>query len=195
MFRPASKCSEAVPRRVPLPPLGASSGQNLRLRAPRGYVGTVEDEEQETVTDCGPRTEGERNADKIHLGLPGANNSKMVRQHGNPCQRGYLLYGPPGIGKSSFSFSIAGRFDLDIYVLNISSLSDSKSKTLFSELPQHCVVLFEDVDAASSKRTKDTDTNLDTNALLVLKPLLTQRYPYRPYSMFSIELHHQKAEC
>ncbi|KAH8695736.1 mitochondrial chaperone bcs1 [Phaeosphaeriaceae sp. PMI808] len=68
-------------------------------------------------------------------------------------QRGYLLYGPPGTGKSSFSFSIAGRFDLDIYILNISSLNDSKIKTLFAELPRRCVLLLEDVDAVSSKRS------------------------------------------
>jgi len=82
-------------------------------------------------------------------------------RHGIPYQRGYLLYGPPGTGKSSISFSIAGWFDLDIYILNIAGISDNRLKTLFSELPQHCVVLLEDVDAASSKRTEDTDTNLD----------------------------------
>ncbi|KAF2176611.1 P-loop containing nucleoside triphosphate hydrolase protein [Zopfia rhizophila CBS 207.26] len=30
-------------------------------------------------------------------------------------QRGYIFHGPPGTGKSSFAFSIAGHFDLDIY--------------------------------------------------------------------------------
>jgi chaperone BCS1 len=84
---------------------------------------------------------------------------RWYSKRGIPYQRGYLLYGPPGTGKSSFSFSIAGQFDLDIYILNISGLSDSNLKTLFAELPRHCVVLLEDVDAASSKRAEDTNTN------------------------------------
>ncbi|KAH8706865.1 BCS1 N terminal-domain-containing protein [Phaeosphaeriaceae sp. PMI808] len=79
-----------------------------------------------------------------------------------PYQRGYLLYGPPGTGKSSFSFSIAGQFDLDIYILNISSLNDNKIKTLFAELPRRCVLLLEDIDAVSSKRS-DANMNLGQN--------------------------------
>ncbi|KAH8704294.1 BCS1 N terminal-domain-containing protein [Phaeosphaeriaceae sp. PMI808] len=79
-----------------------------------------------------------------------------------PYQRGYLLYGPPGTGKSSFSFSIAGQFDLDIYILNISGLNDNKIKALFAELPRRCVLLLEDVDAVSSKRS-DANMNLGQN--------------------------------
>ena len=52
---------------------------------------------------------------------------------------------------------------MDIYILNISGLNDNNLKTLFAELPRHCVVLLEDVDAASSKRTEDTNTNLGQN--------------------------------
>ncbi|KAF2191745.1 P-loop containing nucleoside triphosphate hydrolase protein [Zopfia rhizophila CBS 207.26] len=68
-------------------------------------------------------------------------------------QRGYIFHGPPGTGKSSFAFSIAGHFDLDIYVLNIPTLNNHTLKTLFTELPRHCVVLLEDVDAVGLKRT------------------------------------------
>jgi replication-associated recombination protein RarA len=31
-------------------------------------------------------------------------------------------YGPPGTGKSSWSLSIAGERDLDIYILNLSTV-------------------------------------------------------------------------
>ncbi|KAF2177369.1 putative mitochondrial chaperone bcs1 [Zopfia rhizophila CBS 207.26] len=75
---------------------------------------------------------------------------------GLPYQRGYLLYGPPGTGKSSLSLSIAGQFDLDVYVLTMSSLNDHNLKTLFAELPQHCIVLLEDVDATGVHRTQDS---------------------------------------
>lgn len=80
-----------------------------------------------------------------------------------PYQRGYLFYGLPGTGKSSFSLSIAGRFSLDLYVLSIPSLNDRSLKTLFDELPQRCVVLLEDVDAIGLDRSQGviTDTSLD----------------------------------
>ena len=89
---------------------------------------------------------------------------KWYSNRGIPYQRGYLLYGPPGTGKSSFSFSVAGQFDLDIYILSISSLSDNTLKTLFAELPRHCVVLLEDIDVASSKRTGNSHLGLDQNS-------------------------------
>lgn len=99
---------------------------------------------------------------------------------GLPYQREYLLCSPPGTGKSSFSLSVAGHFDLDLYVLSMSGLSNHSLKTLFADLPQHCVVLLEDVDATSLKRTqeknayasqsgfpqKSTDGNVSLSTLL-----------------------------
>jgi len=61
-----------------------------------------------------------------------------------------LLYGPPGTGKSSLSKSIAGHFDLDIYILSLSDTNEARLKNLFAELPSRCVILLEDIDAVSS---------------------------------------------
>jgi chaperone BCS1 len=60
---------------------------------------------------------------------------KWYSSRGIPYRRGYLLYGPPGTGKSSLSLSIAGCFDLDIYILNLPSVDDGSLSTLFAELP------------------------------------------------------------
>ncbi|KKZ60646.1 hypothetical protein EMCG_04692 [[Emmonsia] crescens] len=68
------------------------------------------------------------------------------------------IVGAPGTGKSSFSLSVARRFELDIYVLNLSSIDDSRLNSLFSQLPPHCVILLEDIDAASTTRTEDSET-------------------------------------
>lgn len=76
-------------------------------------------------------------------------------RRGLPYQRGYLLHGPPGTGKSSLCLSMAGHFDLDVYVLTMSSLNDHSLKSLFAELPQHCIVLVEDVDATAVHRKSD----------------------------------------
>ncbi|KAG5748610.1 hypothetical protein H9Q72_003108 [Fusarium xylarioides] len=72
-----------------------------------------------------------------------------------PYRRGYLLFGPPGTGKSSFSLSIAGELDLDIYVISIPSVNDQTLKDLFDGLPDRCVVLLEDIDAAGATRSRD----------------------------------------
>ncbi|KAH8724111.1 BCS1 N terminal-domain-containing protein [Phaeosphaeriaceae sp. PMI808] len=75
-------------------------------------------------------------------------------------QRGYIFYGPPGTGKSSFALSIAGHFDLDVYVLNIPTLNNHTLQKLFTELPQHCVVLLEDIDAVGMKRTASSNSDV-----------------------------------
>ncbi|KAJ6003700.1 hypothetical protein N7522_006392 [Penicillium canescens] len=72
-----------------------------------------------------------------------------------PYRRGYLLHGPPGTGKSSFSFSVAGELGMDIYVVSIPSVDDESLKTLFEELPDNCVVLLEDIDAVGSVYCRD----------------------------------------
>ncbi|PVH68428.1 P-loop containing nucleoside triphosphate hydrolase protein, partial [Cadophora sp. DSE1049] len=72
--------------------------------------------------------------------------------------KGESLYGPPGTGKSSLTCAIAGTCDLDIYILNISSLDDSSLGKLFSELPANCVVLVEDIDAVNATQSRQRGT-------------------------------------
>ncbi len=62
-------------------------------------------------------------------------------QHNIPYRRGYLLYGPPGTGKSSLSSAVAGKFGLDIYIVNIPGVNDHILEELFNELPERCIVL------------------------------------------------------
>ena len=64
---------------------------------------------------------------------------------GIPYRKGYLLYGPPGTGKSSLCLSLAGRFNLDVYILNISAANGHSLGALFAELPSRCLLLLEDV--------------------------------------------------
>ncbi|KAH7016394.1 putative mitochondrial chaperone bcs1 [Microdochium trichocladiopsis] len=73
---------------------------------------------------------------------------------GIPYRKGYLLYGPPGTGKSSLCLSLAGRFDLDVYILNISAADRNSLGALFAELPSRCLLLLEDVDAVGAARPR-----------------------------------------
>ncbi|NXQ35415.1 BCS1 protein, partial [Alaudala cheleensis] len=71
-----------------------------------------------------------------------------------PYRRGYLLYGPPGCGKSSFITALAGELEYSICLLSLSdhSLSDDRLNHLLSVAPQQSIILLEDVDAAFISR-------------------------------------------
>ncbi|KAH9452983.1 hypothetical protein Pst134EB_016924 [Puccinia striiformis f. sp. tritici] len=76
--------------------------------------------------------------------------AKWYGDRGIPYRRGYLLHGPPGSGKSSFIFALAGELQYHICVLNLSErgLSDDKLNHLLTNVPERSVILLEDVDAA-----------------------------------------------
>ncbi|KAK0624757.1 putative mitochondrial chaperone bcs1 [Bombardia bombarda] len=81
-------------------------------------------------------------------------------EHGISYKRGYLLHEPPGTGKSSLSLSIAGCFDLEIYTLSLSSISEKSLGRLLHKLPLYCIVLLEDVDAVET-RSRRTEQGSD----------------------------------
>ncbi|KAJ7100648.1 P-loop containing nucleoside triphosphate hydrolase protein, partial [Mycena belliarum] len=86
-------------------------------------------------------------------------------ERGIPFRRGYLLYGAPGSGKTSFIHSVAGELGLDVYVLSLSriGLDDAALGELVNALPERCVALMEDIDAAfTSGLNRDTAPPLNT---------------------------------
>jgi len=87
--------------------------------------------------------------------------STWYSDHGIPYQRGYMLYGPPGTGKTSLVVAIASAFGRDIHIINLSGVTDSMMIQLMAELPEHAIVLIEDVDSIFEQRKKTSDTNED----------------------------------
>jgi chaperone BCS1 len=69
----------------------------------------------------------------------------------------YLFHGPPGTGKTSLSFALAGVFGLEVYCvsLNEKDMTESDLATLFDTLPSRCIVLLEDIDSAGLKREEE----------------------------------------
>lgn len=85
--------------------------------------------------------------------------SRWYANRGLPYRRGYLLFGPPGTGKTSLSFALAGVFGLDIYCMSLSekTLTEEDLIMLFNSLPKRCIVLLEDIDSAGviKKKTQE----------------------------------------
>ncbi|KAF2904089.1 hypothetical protein ILUMI_02084 [Ignelater luminosus] len=81
-------------------------------------------------------------------------NPSWYIERGIPYRRGYLLYGPPGCGKSSYITALAGKLEFGICVLNLSErgLSDDRLNHLLSVAPQQSIILLEDIDAAFVSR-------------------------------------------
>ncbi|KAF9040217.1 P-loop containing nucleoside triphosphate hydrolase protein [Hymenopellis radicata] len=143
----------------------------LTCRASRTDVYTTNDIESKyhcwQLTSSGPK----RGLNSIILEpglksflLKNAQNFLKSKQwyadRGIPFRRGYLLYGAPGSGKTSFISALAGELGLDIYSISLShkGLDDTSLAKLLNKLPERCIALIEDIDAALT-----TSLNRDQN--------------------------------
>ncbi len=101
-------------------------------------------------------------------------SSKWYHERGIPYRRGYLLYGPPGSGKSSFIQALAGELDYNICIMNLTELgmTDDRFAHLLNNLPPRSIILLEDVDAAFSDRTVNESVSKGYQSMLTLSGLL-----------------------
>ena len=55
--------------------------------------------------------------------------------------------------------SLAGELGLDVYIISLSraGLDDTSLSALISELPERCIALMEDIDAAFNKRVQTSE--------------------------------------
>jgi chaperone BCS1 len=96
---------------------------------------------------------------------------EWYQQHSVPYRRGYLLYGPPGNGKSSLIFSICSELNYRVCVMNLTrgGLDDQGLLDSMASLPPRSVVCLEDIDAIVQKREvkrKDTLSTLTFTGVL-----------------------------
>ena len=75
---------------------------------------------------------------------------------GVPYRRGYLLYGPPGNGKTSVVKALAGELRMSIYLMLLSDpeMSDNRVSDLLAAVPERSLLLLEDVDCAFIRRKR-----------------------------------------
>ena len=85
-------------------------------------------------------------------------NSKWYYDRGVPYRRGYLLFGPPGGGKSSLIQALASHLDYGICLLNLAGdlvMTDDRLHHLLHSIPDKTFILLEDIDAAMASPMGD----------------------------------------
>ena len=81
-------------------------------------------------------------------------------RRGIPWRRGYGLFGPPGVGKTTLTLAIASHFNLGIMPVSLMSIySDGCLVRCLSYAPAGTILLIEDIDAAFDENRKPRKEN------------------------------------
>lgn len=87
-------------------------------------------------------------------------SADWYHDRGIPYQKGYLLYGTPGNGKTSLVLALASKFNRDIYIMKIAGTTDNSFRDLIAKVPKHSIVLIEDIDCFFVKRKSQVEANI-----------------------------------
>lgn len=70
-------------------------------------------------------------------------------------KRGFMFYGPPGVGKTSLTRAIAEEFDLPVHLFDLSSMTNGDLCTAWNYVLEGgpCIALLEDIDNIFHGRT------------------------------------------
>jgi hypothetical protein len=81
-------------------------------------------------------------------------SENWFKEHLVPHKRGWLLYGKPGTGKTSFIRGLAQELNIPILIFDLSTMSNKDFQDNWSSIlgKTPCIVLFEDLDAIFDKR-------------------------------------------
>jgi len=91
---------------------------------------------------------------------------KFFRKVGRAWKRGYLLFGPPGTGKSSMIAAMANHLKYNIYDLELTQVYDNSTlKQLLVNTTSKSIIVIEDIDCSlelSGQRAKDVASPVET---------------------------------
>lgn len=105
---------------------------------------------------------GKQDKDRILLDLDRflkSETKSWYEERGIPYKRGYLFYGKPGTGKTSMLTVMASKFNLNIRIINLSTVSnDNDLLQALLRIPARSLLVLEDIDIALGKALKKRDT-------------------------------------
>lgn len=91
-------------------------------------------------------------------------------EHDVPWRRGYMLYGAPGTGKTSFVRGLAMTFKIPIFSFDLAGFTNDELKCSWSRVASSGngprIILIEDIDATFVGRQNITKSDLTFDALL-----------------------------
>jgi len=75
-------------------------------------------------------------------------------ENGIPYRTGVILHGIPGTGKTSLIKALCDKFEKDLYVISLNSLTDSTFEEALTSLPRNALALIEDIDTYSVAKSR-----------------------------------------
>ena len=88
-------------------------------------------------------------------------------KYGIPYKRNYLFEGLHGTGKTSFIYSLASHFNMDIAVINFNmDLDDNAFMRGISKIPKKTFLILEDIDALFVERKVSVNTMVTVSGIL-----------------------------
>jgi hypothetical protein len=91
---------------------------------------------------------------------------------GKPWKRGYLLFGPPGTGKSTMIAAMANFLEYDVYDLELTAVkNNTELRRLYVETTEKSIIVIEDIDRSvdltgKQKVSKKSSSESDNMTLL-----------------------------
>ena len=82
-------------------------------------------------------------------------SSETYKRLGVNMKKGILLYGPPGTGKTNIAMAASRYLKRDIYIINLSTVTDADLIQKMSQVPSGSIVLYEDIDCIFKKDVED----------------------------------------
>lgn len=83
-------------------------------------------------------------------------SKEWYRSRGIPYKASIMLYGPPGTGKTSIIKAIATETKRKLYIINLSTVTDSSFSDLVRCIPPNSILALEDVDCVGSFKSRSS---------------------------------------